>query len=245
MFNRLSTNTVSWILIIGVILLAVEVFFFRGGMIVSAFIAGLITYFGWKRFSRTTGKIIFWIGLAWLAFSVLNTLAVRFILVACIVLFILDYNKSRNFKERLNPNRYQGVNEMNAEQLVKVEPLFDSRLFGEDRTDDQPYKFRDINIHSLYGDKIVDLGNTILPDDVAVISIRQLVGNIVIYVPYDVEVSIHHNSVFGRAYIFGEFNGSLVNKSLQYETERYGENILPRVKIITSLISGDIEVRRI
>lgn len=214
-------------------------------MIVTAFIAGLITYFGWKHFNRTTGKVIFWIGLAWLVFSVLNTLAVRFILVACIVLFILDYNKSRKLKERLNPNRFQNASEEDSEKLVKVEPLIDSRLFGEERTDDQPYKFRDINIHSLYGDKIIDLGNTILPDDVAVISIRQLVGNIVIYVPYDVEVSIHHSSVFGRAYIFGEFNGSLVNKSLQYETERYGENILPRVKIITSLISGDIEVRRI
>lgn len=245
MFNRLSTNTVSWILIIGVILFAVEIFFFRGGMIIAAFIAGLITYFGWKHFHRMAGKLFFWVGLVWLGFSVLNTLAVRFILVACIVLFILDYNRSRKLKDQMHPEYSERFDSSHGEKLLKVEPMFDSRLFGEDRTDEQPYKFRDVNIHSFYGDKIIDLGNTILPDDVAVISIRQLVGNIIIYIPYDVEVSIHHNSVFGRAQIFGEFSGSLINKSLHYETERYSENVLPRVKVITALISGDIEVKRI
>jgi len=244
MFNRLSTNTINWILVIGVILLLVEIAFFKGGMIFFAAISGLAMYMGWKHFYKLTGKVFFWLGAAGVFLAVLNMLAVRFLIIAGIILFLLDFNKSKKFKAHLQPESPLQTGDA-GEKIVQVEPLFENRFFGEERTDDRVYRWRDINIHSLYGDKIIDLGNTILPDDVAVISIRQLIGNIEIYVPYEVEVSIHHSSIFGRASVFGDYNGNLMNKSLHYETEGYSRNMLPRVKIITSLISGDIEVKRI
>lgn len=77
-----------------------------------------------------------------------------------------------------------------------------------------------------------------------VISIRHMVGNIQVYVPYEVEVSIHHSSVFGRAHIFDKHHWNLMNKSLLYQTKAYDTNF-PRVKIVTSVLSGDIEVKRI
>jgi len=77
-----------------------------------------------------------------------------------------------------------------------------------------------------------------------VISIRHIMGKIEIYVPYEVEVSIHHSSVFGRAHIFSQHHWELMNKSLFYQTENY-DTSYPRVKIITSIFSGDIEVKRI
>lgn len=91
---------------------------------------------------------------------------------------------------------------------------------------------------------LLDLSNTVLPNDTAVISIRHVIGNIEIYVPYEVEVSIHHSSVFGKAHILGKHHLKLMNKSIHYQTANY-DTAYPRVKIITSLFSGDIEVKRI
>ena len=41
-----------------------------------------------------------------------------------------------------------------------------------------------------------------MPDEVAVISIQGIVGNITIYVPYEVDVQISHSAVTGRLKIF-------------------------------------------
>lgn len=243
MFHRLSTNTLNLLMIIGVILFVVEIAFFMGGMILSALFSILLIYIGRKYFHRLSGKIFFWIGAIGLFFSVLNMIAVRFFIIAGIILFIIDFNRSRKHKEQIRPIiPMQENNE--TEPLIQVKPLFDYHLFGEQKTKDTAYEWHDLNIHSAYGDKVIDLSNTVLPDDVAVISIRQLVGNIEIYIPYEVEVSIHHSSVFGRARIFGKYHGKLMNESLLYETERYGSGS-QRVKIITTLFSGDIEVKRI
>lgn len=130
------------------------------------------------------------------------------------------------------------------EPLVQVDNLFNERFFDDFRTEETAYQWKDVNMHGIYGDRVIDLSNTVLPYDTAIISIRHLVGNIEIYVPYEVEVSIHHSSIFGRASIFGEYHGRLMNKSLHYETKKYN-TAHQRVKIVTSLFSGDIEVKRI
>ncbi|MGY0693315.1 cell wall-active antibiotics response protein LiaF [Virgibacillus sp. FSP13] len=243
MFHRLSTDTLNWIMIVGVILFIVEIAFFHGGMIFSALFFSFLIYIGWKNFFRLWGKCFFWIGVIGLVFSVLNMLAVRFLLIAGIILFILDYSKSKKESERIVPS-ISGQHASNPEALIQLEPLFDHRAFGDQKTAEHAYYWNDINIHGAFGDRVIDLSNTVLPDDTAVISIRHLVGNIEIYIPYEVEVSIHHSSIFGRAHILGEHHWHLMNQTLSYKTESY-DTTYPRVKIITSLLSGDIEVKRI
>lgn len=243
MFRRLSTDTFNWILIIGVILFIIEIVFFGGGMIISALFCGLFMYVGWKKFYRLWGKIFFWIGVIGLAFAVFNMMAVRFLIVAFIILFIVDYSRSKKEADRIQPELITDTDHA-QEKIIKTKPLFKPKLFGNQQTKDQPYPWSDINIHGVYGDRIIDLSNTVLPDDTAIISIRHIVGNIEIYVPYEVEVSIHHSYMFGRAYIFGTHYGKLMNQSLLYKTEKYDSDY-PRVKIVTSLLSGNIEVKRI
>lgn len=243
MFKRLTTDTLNWILIIGVILFIIELAFFQGGMIASALFSGLFIYVGWKRFRRLWGKIIFWLGVVGLVFAVLNMLAVRFLIIAAIVLFIIDYSKSKKEAELVKPNLKE-KQEIITDPIIEFKPLFNHKIFDDQRTEDTAYQWRDINIHGAFGDRVIDLSNTVLPNDTAVISIRHLVGSIEIYVPYEVEVSIHHSAVFGRAHVLGQHNCNLMNQSLIYQTEKY-DTSLPRVKIITSLFSGDIEVKRI
>lgn len=243
MFHRLSTDTLNWIMIIGVILFIMEIAFFNGGAIVSALFSGILTYIGWKNFTRLWGKICFWIGIIGLVLSIVNMLAVRFLILAGIVLFLMDYSKSKKAAKHILPTP-DTQDKPNSEPLVHVEPLFNHKTFGDQVTDDTAYQWRDINIHGAFGDRVIDLSNTVLPEDTAVISIRHLIGNMEVYVPYEVEVSIQHSSIFGRVHIFGNKHWNLMNQSVAYKTEAY-DTTFPRVKIITSLLSGDIEVRRI
>lgn len=243
MFHRLTTDTLNWILIIGVILFIVEIAFFHGGMIISALFCGLLIYTGKKMFHHLWGKILFWIGIVGLIFAVLNMLAIRFLLIAIIVLFIIDYSKSKKEAEVIKPSL--SVNqEVILDAVMEVKPLFTHNFFGDQNTEDTAYQWRDINIHGGFGDRMIDLSNTVLPNDTPVISIRHIVGSIEIYVPYEVEVSIHHSSIFGRAHILGKHHMKLMNQSILYQTENY-DTALPRIKIVTSLFSGDLEVKRI
>ncbi|MED3644592.1 LiaF-related protein [Caldifermentibacillus hisashii] len=61
--------------------------------------------------------------------------------------------------------------------MVKIDPLFDHKLFGNQKTEDTAYQWRDINIYGAFGNRIIDLSNTVLPQDTAVISIRHIIRN--------------------------------------------------------------------
>lgn len=241
--HRLSTDQLNWIIVIGVILFLLEFVFFSGGLIFTALIAGIIVNFGWKNFHESWGKVMFWVGLIAIIFSVLNMIAVRFLILVAIIMFVIHYIKKREETTTIKP-KFLVHDDENQEPLFRMTPLFQQRFWGTEETEDTAYTWRDINIHGGFGDRIIDLSNTVLLDDTAVISIRHILGSIEIYVPYEVEVSIHHSTLFGRANILGKHHTQLVNETVSYKTKEYDLK-QQRVKIITSLISGDIEVKRI
>lgn len=244
MFHRLSTDTLNWILIVGVILFVLEITFFEGGMIIPALFFALLIYVGRKNLKRFWGKLFFWAGLIGIIFSILNMLAIRFFVIATIAIFVIQYSKSKKVAKWVKPYLNMETAQVEQEDLVRKHPFFDHRFFDDQRTDDVAYQWRDVNIHGAFGDRVIDLSNTVLPNDTAVISIRHLVGNIEIHVPYDVEVSIHHSSVIGRAHIFGNYHDRMMNQTLLYQTKNY-DTSFPRVKIIIAIFSGDVEVKRI
>ncbi|WP_152658238.1 cell wall-active antibiotics response protein LiaF [Oceanobacillus sp. CFH 90083] len=244
MFKQLSTKNLNWIWITVAVLLVVEIAFFHGGSLISAFISGFFVYFSWKRLNALGWKIVFAIAAISFLLSMFNLLAVRFLIVVIIVILILNYSKSTKNPSKEKPELPNKSGLHSEDPLIKIDNLFDERMFDDARTEETAYQWKDVNMHGIYGDRVIDLSNTVLPYDTAVISIRHLIGNIEIYVPYEVEVSIHHSSMFGRASILGENHNRLMNKSLHYETKDYS-TAHQRVKIVTSLFSGDIEVKRV
>jgi len=226
-------------LIMGVILLCIEITFFHGGLIFSVFVSSFLIYIGWKRYRRFWAKIFFWIGVITLSITILNMMAVRLILLVVMVLFFVHFFRSKQDPERIAPHFTAGE----QEPMMKVTPFFRGQLFGDQKTSETAYSWQDMNIQGGFGNRIIDLSHTVLPDE-AIISIRHLVGNIEIYIPYEVEVSILHSSMMGRAHILGHQEVRLFNQSFHFQTENYQKN-KPRVKIITSMVSGDIEVKRI
>src|SRR5690625_2648633 len=152
-FDRLTTDRLNWILIIGVILFIIEIAFFQGGMIFSALFCGCMIYVGKKYFDHLWGKIVFWIGVIGFIFAILNTLAVRFLLVAIIVSFIIDYSKSKKEAVVIKP-RFSVNEEGMSDAVISVKPLFKHKIFGDQFTDDAAYQWRDVNIHGGVGDRI-------------------------------------------------------------------------------------------
>ena len=244
MLKRLSTDTINWIIVIGVILFIIEIAFSHGGMIGSALFTGFLAYIGWKNYQTLWGKVCFWIGVIGFVFAVVNMIAVRFLIIVFLILLLIDYAKTKKENEIVQTSAYIEQKQVDDEPLVKVNPLFRQMIYGSQQTENAPYEWQDINIHGGIGDRFIDLSNAILTDDIAVVSIRHFIGNITIYIPYEIEFQIHHSAVFGRAYILNKDHVNLMNQNIAYHTEHYHTSS-PRIKIITSVLSGDIEVKRI
>ncbi|MBU9721928.1 cell wall-active antibiotics response protein [Bacillus alkalicola] len=243
MLRQHPTNTYNWIFIIGIVLLFLELFLLKPGLIFGIAFLSFLVYIGWRSYQNMVGKVFFWVGVIGLFFTLINLIALRFIIAAVLVMFFVNYQKTKKNPDYISLEIMdEDINSL-PEPLVKVESLFSSKLFGDQKTSETPYQWRDVNIHGGIGDRVIDLSNTVLPEE-AVISVRHLIGNIKVYVPYEVEVHVHHSSVFGRASVFHKKHVSLFNQSFTYQTENF-PNGKPRVKIFTSLLSGDIEVKRI
>ncbi|UCZ52115.1 cell wall-active antibiotics response protein LiaF [Bacillus shivajii] len=241
MLKHMSTNAFNWIFLVGAFLFVFEVLFLGRGIAFAALLFILFIYFGKKYGGHLVGKLFFWFGVTSLIFTFLSLIAVRFLFIMFVIIFFIQYHKSKEEPERVKP-QFDKTKET-AEGLVYVESLFKNRFFGKQKTSQKPYQWRDINVHGGIGDRIIDLSNTVLRED-GVISIRHGIGDIKVYIPYEVEVKIDHSAVFGRATIFQERHESLFNKKLSYVTAGYNDGT-PRVKIVTSILSGDIEVKRI
>lgn len=220
-----------------------EILFFRGGLIITAILLGFATFFGYRHRTKTWGKVVFWIGVIGIIITVLNMLAVRFLILVFIILFLLDYSRNKN-QTYIIPKQSMEESPEQDGVLVDIHPIFKSMMRGKQETPKSAYEWRDINIFSGIGDKVIDLSQSISVDDTTIISIRHGIGNIIIYIPYDTEFMIHHSAVFGRAYILNKRHEHLLNQQLSYQTENYPHS-QTRIKIVTSVFSGNVEVKRI
>ncbi|WP_040535136.1 cell wall-active antibiotics response protein LiaF [Schleiferilactobacillus shenzhenensis] len=104
------------------------------------------------------------------------------------------------------------------------------------------FPWDDINFVSLYGDTIIDLGNTLLPEDQDnTIMIRKGFGRTRILVPVGVAVTLDHSAVAGSVQFLDQ-HYQLQNERVQLHTADNGH---PQrtIKIVTSTLFGDLEVR--
>lgn len=245
MLQKLKSDYLSWIVLIGAFFVLLDIFFFNRGLIFSLIVAIGMVYLGRKRMPKKTGKLLFWAGLFLLFVNVINMIAVKFFLLALLCFLIFQY---ANRKQKLNTIipiiNEQTENTFRGETVMKEQPLFQNRLFGHQQTPDHVYEWNDVNIQCGVGDSLVDLSNTVLPKGESVIFIRNIMGKVTVLIPYDVEVSIHHSVLFGSARILDFYETSLVNRLIKVETANY-EQAEQKVKIFTSMMIGDIEVKRV
>jgi len=246
LLKKLKSDYLSWIVLLGAFFVLLDVFFFNRGLIFSLIVAIGMVYLGRKKMPKKTGKFLFWAGLFLLFVNVINMIAVKFFLMALLCFLIYQYANRKKLQYTIIPI----INEPNAdaglhsETIMKEQPLFQNRLFGHQQTPDHVYEWDDVNIQCGVGDSLIDLSNTVLPKGESIIFIRNIMGKVIVQIPYDVEVSIHHSVLFGSARILDFYETSLINRIINVETANY-EQTDQKVKILTSMMVGDIEVKRV
>ncbi|AZU60867.1 cell wall-active antibiotics response protein LiaF [Neobacillus mesonae] len=244
MFKNYKNDYAGWLVVFGVVILLLEILFFNHGLIFSLFVAGGMIYLGRKRRGRTSGKWLFYGGIFFLAISVFNMMTFKFLLLAILLHFFIQFLNTKKQPNKIKLELTEPEKTETPEMLIRTDTLFDNMFLGQQKTPQGVYEWNDVNIQTGIGDTIIDLSYTMLPKGESVILIRNLIGNIQIFIPYDVEVTVNHSSVIGKTKVFENQNSKMFNQVFQVKTPGY-EGAEQKVKIITSLIVGNIEVSRI
>lgn len=244
MLNKLKSDYISWMIIIIAVILLLEVTFFNSGLIFSLFIAIVMIYLGRKAMPKKMGKLLFWGGIVFFTASIFHMLAFRFLLLAVLIHFVIQFASSKRTPKIISPVVKEPTELKQNEQVISRNPLFGNIFFGQQRTPDHVYEWNDINIQSGIGDSIIDLSYTVLPKGETVIFIRNFIGNVQIFVPYEYEVSIHHSVLIGSTTVFDFHEPKMFNQVFHLQTQEY-EKAEQKIKICTSVFLGDIEVKRI
>lgn len=244
MFKNNKNDYMSWFIFIGVVLVLLEILFFNKGLLFSLFISCGMIYLGRKRIRKKRGKLLFFGGIFFLAVSLLNMLAFKFLFLAIILYFFIQYFNSKKHPKKLSPMIEEPQEASPEEPLIKTKPLFENLFLGQQKTPANVYEWNDVNIQAGIGDTIIDLSMTMLPKGETVILIRNLFGNVQIFVPYDIELTVVHSSLIGSASVCGNRGEKNFNQVIMYKTTGY-EQAGQKVKIVTSLIAGNLEVSRI
>ncbi len=129
------------------------------------------------------------------------------------------------------------VNQKNAAKESR------SSLIGDFHLTSGRFELRNLHIWHGVGDVVIDLSRALIQEEEAFLVINGWVGGITIYVPVDLPVSVAAEVTIGDMEVFGHRQGGL-NRHVVMSAENYEET--PRkVKIIVSLIVGDIDVKYI
>lgn len=239
-----NKDYLGWVIFIGGTVLLLEVLFFNRGLIFSLAISLSMIYIGRKKREKKKGKILFWGGIVFFCFSVFNMMTFKFFLLAVLLHFFLQYAGSKKHPKTISPILIDPKITLEKETVVQVKPLLENVLFGGQSTPVGAYEWDDINIQAGVGDTVIDLSYTVFPSGETVIFIRNIIGNVRILVPYDIEVSVHHSVIAGSTKIFEFYDSKIFNKVFHLKTTGY-ETAEQKVKIFTSLVVGNLEVSRI
>ncbi|MHC5252027.1 cell wall-active antibiotics response protein LiaF [Listeria kieliensis] len=128
-------------------------------------------------------------------------------------------------------------------KIDRVNHFIKNQWFGNQRVLDVVYEWEDINIQTGIGDTIIDLGNTVLPTGESVIMIRSISGKIRLLVPFDLGICLEHSAIFGKLQ-YDKKSTSIQNDSIKLYSDNY-ETAARKVKIVTSVVLGDLEVIRL
>jgi lia operon protein LiaF len=244
MLKNVKNDYVGWLVVIGVIILLLEILFFNRGLIFALFISGGMIYLGRKRTGKKRGKLLFFGGILFIIISILNMMTFKFLLLAILLHLFVQFLNSKRNPPKIIPDRIQPEPTQHQETMISSKPLFENIFIGQQKTPLSVYEWNDVNIQTGIGDTIIDLSYTMLPKGETVIFIRNIIGNIQILVPYEIEASIHHSCVVGSTNVFENQGNKIFNQVFQLKTPGY-ETAEQKVKIFTSLLVGNLEVSRI
>nr|WP_318539549.1 cell wall-active antibiotics response protein LiaF [Terribacillus saccharophilus] len=235
-------DMIRWSLITATVVFVAELLLSGTGVLIGIGFGILFIYLGKWQLSGRKGTILFWVGIFIVAMSLLQSFAFYLVLTAGIIYYFTKIHDSTTDK----PQTYQPSFDQDAseEQVFEQKSLFQNSWFGAQSAGSNVYEWQDTNIQSFIGDTIIDLNYTVLPKEEAVLMVRKVLGNVRIIVPYDIEVDVHHSVVYGSVTIFDHREQNCWNKVIHMRTKDYQQSS-QRIKIVTSVVAGKLEVVRV
>ncbi|WP_163539965.1 cell wall-active antibiotics response protein LiaF [Gracilibacillus sp. YIM 98692] len=237
----LKKSNVDWIqlsIIAVVVVFLIEIIFMDSGLLFLVVLASIALYFGRRSYHKVTGKTIFWGGVFFLFITLIDTFAIRLLLLTVIAYFLWNwYQKKQHPAKQIPPSIDV------TEETIQQDQFFQSKWFAQYHTTENAFAWEDMNMQSGIGDVKIDLNNTMLPTGESVIVFRHLFGNVQVIIPYDVEASIHHSVVFGDIYVFDHQERNAFNRTIRLQTKGYHASS-QKVKIVTQVVAGKLEVKR-
>lgn len=232
-------TSLSWIFIVAVIGILFEISF-RSDSLFTLAVAAILIYYGKKKGKSTLGMICFIIGISIASIIVISTFFFKFILLCLLIFYLFNYRKKKKLSKTI---KVETIEPSADRKMYRKQPLITNKLLGSQKVINHVYEWDDINIQTGIGDTVIDLSMTMLPLGESVIIIRGIVGNIQLLIPYDVGYSINHSSLTGSLKLFGKEEKILNQNVICYSDNYYDAS--RKVKIITSISIGDIEVKHI
>lgn len=116
-----------------------------------------------------------------------------------------------------------------------------SAFIGDYHLMGRPFELEDLTIRNGVGDVKIDLTKAIIPEGETVIAVQAFIGDVDIYVPYDLDLSVIASVTIGDLEILSEKQGGF-GRQVSIKTKNY-ETSTRRVKLILSLTIGDIDVK--
>ncbi|TQR17496.1 cell wall-active antibiotics response protein LiaF [Psychrobacillus vulpis] len=228
-----QTNKLAFILICFVFLMFIEATIFGNGSIVLVLLGIGMIYFSFRKRTR----FLFWGGIIFILIAVFSMWSLRLLLIAIMMYVLHKLWKNEPVRQVIRP----------FDTVYKETPnsIIQNKLFSAQTTPFNAYEWQDVHVQSFYGEHVIDVTQTVLPKGTSFISIRQSLGKVTIYVPYEVPVRLHYATIIGEANIFGRgvqrlWNQSVVLKDGYQEDVNYASELV----ITVSTWIGDIEVIR-
>ncbi len=193
-----------------------------------------------NRFIRTNGLFF---GILMILLSVFSTWGIW---LAGSILIVYGLSYGRKLIKKYFSDDSEWIWKKKRYVSVKLEEpsdRFDTQRqewIGVQKIGKDTFEWDDINISQLMGDTIIDLGNTVLPNEQNTIMIRKGIGRIRVIVPIGIGVKLCHNAFIGEAKFDGQ-QLELKNETITMYSERF-ESSHKKIIIISSVLVGEIEV---
>ncbi|WEV44860.1 cell wall-active antibiotics response protein LiaF [Streptococcaceae bacterium ESL0687] len=123
---------------------------------------------------------------------------------------------------------------------------WDERVFTKESLDfsklsnEELYRFDDINMIKAVSDDVIDLERTNFRQDENVVILRKFMGDTKIIVPKGMAVSVDYSSLKGTANLFGD-RSNLSKERIRYYSDDFSENTR-HLKICVDVFVGDLTV---
>jgi lia operon protein LiaF len=235
-FSSFKSDRYSWILIVGLFLIVVQTAFEGWGFLFPLALFAALVYYGKKHWAGAWGKMLFWIGVVGVVFTLLSLIVFKLAVLVLFIYLLIEFIRNKRRPVRLRP--MVGAPGTAGPEILK------NKWFGYQHTPDEDYEWQDINIQTVAGDTLIDLSRTILPKGESIIFIRHFAGRVRVLVPYGIDVSLYYSVGLGQLEFFDRREPRLINATLICRTEGY-RKAEQKVRILVSAVAGNLEVRRI